>query len=71
MFKLLLIFLLGYLFLRVIRRFFKGLFFITRIPNPNTNEPQNPYTFRGTSKEKDISDRARILEEDKNREQNP
>ena len=71
MFKFLLLFLLGYLFLRVIRRFFKGLFFITRIPNPNTNEHQNLYTFRGTSKEKDISDRARILEEDKNREQNP
>lgn len=47
-----------------------GIFVITKIPAQNQADIQNPYINRASSREKDISDRARILDEDKNTEQN-
>ena len=63
MFKFLFIFLLIYLGFRIFRAFFKGLFVITQ-----QKQGENPYIQRGGIREKDISDRARILEDDKNAE---
>ena len=72
MFKLIFFILLFYLIFRIIRGFFKGIFVITKIQNQNPTDRQNPYFYRTTStREKDISDKARILEEDKNNEQIP
>jgi hypothetical protein len=75
MFKYLFIFLVIYLGFKFFRSIFRGLFFISQIPRQDTEKEQNsesqrkPYVYRGGLKEKDISDRARILEDDKKLDQ--
>ncbi len=71
MLRLLLLFLILYLVFRFIRGFFKGIFVITNAvkqQNENQQNPKNYYSYQTNGREKDISDRARILEEDKNAE---
>ena len=70
MFKFLILVVIFYIIFRIVRRFITGIFVITKIPGQNQTDTQNPYINRASSREKDISDRARILDEDKNTEQN-
>ena len=69
MIKFLFISFIIYLIFRFIRGLFNGIFFFSQIQNPqgeNQESRQNPFIYRSSSREKDISDRARILDEDKN-----
>jgi hypothetical protein len=69
MFKFIVFLILLYLIFRIIRGLLNGLFIISKIQNPQGQEDtnkQNPFIYRTSGREKDISDRARILEEDKN-----
>lgn len=70
MFKFIILIVIFYIIFRFLRRFLTGIFVITKIPAQNQADIQNPYINRASSREKDISDRARILDEDKNTEQN-
>jgi hypothetical protein len=68
MFKFLILALVFYLLFRFIRGLFKGIFVITQIKRQqgeSESNYQNPFIYRSNGKEKDISDRARILDEDK------
>ena len=71
MFKFLIISLIVYLVFKFIRGFFKGIIVITQIKkqqNQSAEKMQSPFQYQTNTREKDISERARILEEDKNAE---
>lgn len=64
--KFLILLLIVYLFYRIIRGFFKGIFIVTQIKrDQNESANENPFVYRSSPREKDISDKARILEEEK------
>jgi hypothetical protein len=69
MVKFIIFSILIYIIFRFTRGLFKGIFVITQIQKQRQeggSRTENPFIYRSSGREKDISDRARILEEDKN-----